>query len=141
MLVGRKDKDTYENVIIPVIEKTKKTIVRFRRWKHNHNVVLYNRKTTKGEWLYYNIETETEYKDIQLKKARVSLGLTRSTQRFEDMVSMTQKDIKEMDQAFEQKRLKKKINFMKEAKTFDGKPVYQDTDFIGINLIDILQKK
>jgi hypothetical protein len=80
-------------------------------------------------------------KDISMRQARVSLGLTKIGQRSEDMVSMRQKDIQEMEQAYEQKRLKKKQKFMKEAKTFDGKPVYQDIDFTGINLIDILQKK
>lgn len=80
MLAGKKDLETWIKIVMPVINKTKNSIISFRRWTLEERnaladdyvfVFLFPRKSkTSGEWLYYNVDDFEEAKEMDKERAR-----------------------------------------------------------------------
>ena len=72
MFAGKKDLETWIKIVMPVINKTKNSIISFRRWTLEERnaladdyvfILLFLRKSkTNGGWLYYNINDPTNVK-------------------------------------------------------------------------------
>ena len=140
MLAGPNDPETFNHVIIPTIKKTKNSILRFRKWSGNKEVNLFPLKSNKGEWLYHNIQNDKDMKKVEMSYARLCLAAEKRDEKIEEIVSLRPKEVEARDKKFLEKRERSRIKNMKRQKTWDGKPVYQDIDFTGINLIDLLSK-
>ena len=80
MLAGKKDKETWINIVMPVINKTKNSILSFRKWILEEKnalaedyvfVFLFPRRSKiSGEWLYYNVDNLEEAREIDKERAR-----------------------------------------------------------------------
>ena len=141
MIAGKDDYDTYWNIIWPTLKKTRTNISRFRGWKKNKEIVLYPRKSPSGKWLYYNVLDKKEFEEVELRLAKVTLSMTKQLERKKDTLEMSAKERAEKEREFEQYLAKKTKARRKKAKTRDGKPMYQDIDFTGVNLKDSLVEK
>ena len=128
------------NTAFRIIEYTKKYIMKFKKWDGNKEVNLYSLRSKNGEYFYYNIQNEKDLQIVNQRKARISLGFEKSLQRIEEVSSMSREELEENDRKFEQKIENRRKEAMKKKKTWDGKPVYQDIDFTGIDIRDLLDK-
>ena len=80
MFAGKKDLETWIKIVMPVINKTKNSIISFRRWTLEERnaladdyvfILLFPRKSkTNGGWLYYNINDPNECKEMDKEHAR-----------------------------------------------------------------------
>ena len=125
---------------VRVITNTKRYIMKFKKWDGNNEINLYSLRSKNGEYFYYNIQNDKDMQNITLKKAKVYLGLSKTRQKFKDFLSLPLKEQEEIRKKDLEKMEKIQIKNMRKKKTWDGKPVYQDIDFIEINLIDLLTK-
>ena len=122
------------------IEYTKKYIMKFKKWDGNKEVNLHSLKSKNGEYFYYNIQNEKDLQIVNLRKARISLGYEKRDQRMEEFFSMRPKELEQNERKLEQKSKNRRKESMKKEKTWAGKPAYQDIDFTGIDIRDLLDK-
>ena len=123
-----------------IIDYTKKYIMKFKKWDGNKEVNLHSLRFKNGEYFYYNIQNEKDSQMVNQRKARISLGLKKSVQRYEEFFSMRPKEQEEYERKREEKKENRIKEAMRQAKTWDGKPVYQDIDITGIDIRDFLDK-
>jgi hypothetical protein len=128
------------NTASRIIEYTKKYIMKFKKWDGNKEVNLHSLKSKNGEYFHYNIQNEKDLQIVNQRIARISLGFEKSVQRIEEVSSMSPKELEQKDRELEQKIEKRRKEAMKKEKTWDGKPVYKDIDFTGIDIRDLLDK-
>ncbi len=140
MLVEPNDPETFNHVIIPTIKKTKNSILRFRKWSDNKEINLFPLKSKKGEWFYYNIQNDKDMKKVEMSYARLYLEAEKMDQKTEEILSLRPKEVEAREKKHIEKSERLEIEYMKRQKTWDGKPAYQDIDFTGINLINLLNK-
>jgi hypothetical protein len=131
---------TMNDTAFRIIKNTKKNIMKFKKWDGNKEVNLHSLKSKNGEYFYYNIQNEKDLQIVNQRIARISLGFEKSVQRIEEVSSMSPKELEQKDRELEQKIEKRRKEAMKKEKTWDGKPVYKDIDFTGIDIRDLLDK-
>ena len=95
-----------------ILNKTRTTISRFRRWKTNKDIVLFPRKSPSGKWLYYRIRDDQEFEEVKLRLAKVTLTITKSLERMEDILEMKpeerQRKSNELSERIREKYAKRK---------------------------------
>ena len=145
----RKNTSDFMSYVWPVIKNTKMSIFRFRRWSGEEegvNLFPLKLKTEIGTvWLYCNIQNDKDWNQYEMMLARISLGIQKNLERAGDILEMRPEERKrKMQETVEyivKKNKARKERAMKKAKTWDGKPIYSDIDFTGVNLKDTLGKK
>ena len=132
----------YDHYVWSLIKNTKMSIFRFNRWPGKDrgvNILPLKFKTEIGTvWLYCNIQNDKDWNQYELILARHSLGIQKSKNELSDIVEMSPKERAEKNRKLEEEiNAKQEANrkqYMKEAKTWDGKPMYSEIDITGINL-------
>ena len=89
-----------------IIDYTKKYIMKFKKWDGNKEVNLHSLKSKNGEYFYYNIQNEKDPQIVNQRKARISLGLKKSVQRYEEFFSMSPKEQEEYERKTRTKKRK-----------------------------------
>lgn len=94
MLAGKKDKETWIKIVMPVINKTKNSILSFRKLILDQRnaltddyvlVFLFPRRSKiSGEWLYYNVDDIEEAREIDKEQARRILIRDKKRKQMED---------------------------------------------------------
>jgi hypothetical protein len=151
MIVGEKDEHVFSENVWPIIQNTRQSINRFKRWQNaiseeNDTINeigfnLYCLRTRKGQYYYYNLMNEKDLDIVEKHQAKISLGVQKSLNKALDILEMRPEE-----RAENQRKIMEEIEAirkqnMKKAKTWDGKSKYSDIDFTGINLKDSLEKK
>lgn len=123
-----------------IMDYTKKYIMKFKKLDGNKEVNLQSLRSKNGEYFYYNIQNEKGLQIVNQRKARITSGLAKCYQRYEEFFNMSPKEQEEYERKREQKKENRKKEAMKKKKTWDGKPVDQDIDVTGIDIRDFLDK-
>jgi hypothetical protein len=100
MLTGANDPKIFNNVIYPTIKKTRKSILRFKKWSGNREVNLFPLKSKKGEWLYYNIQNDKDMKKVEMSYARLDLRKKKNDEKIEEILSLRPKELEERDKKY-----------------------------------------
>ena len=122
------------------IKNTYKNLSRFRKWKKREDIILYSRQTPSGKWLYYNIQDEKEFEEVELRMAKMVLGIQKYMNRAEDILEMKPEERQRKQEQFEEKLRQKHKKKMMQERTWDGKSKYSEIDFTGVNLKESLDK-
>jgi hypothetical protein len=86
--------------IYRTLRKTRMTVSRFRKWKKNKEIVLFARKSASGKWLYYNIQDKKEFEEVELRLAKVTLGITKKIERIQKILEMSPEERKRKKEEF-----------------------------------------
>ena len=94
MLAGKKHLESWNKVVLPVINKTKTSIMNYREWSLTErnvfaddiiSVFLFPRKSKKsGEWLYYNVDDLEEGRVMVKEHARRKLIQNKKKKQMEN---------------------------------------------------------
>ena len=134
MLAGKKDKETWIKIVMPVINKTKNSILSFRKLILDERnaladdyvlVFLFPRRSKiSGEWLYYNVDDIEEAKEIDKEQARRILIRDKKRKQMED------KKIKEILKMKPSKEREEKLALLSDLYWVERFNEYSESSFI-----------
>lgn len=137
--------ETNEDVraeIYKFFANTKLSLKRFRRWRRDVDnsdedtgFNIHCLRTKKGKWYIFNIMNDKDMNIVELRRAKIYLGLKKHIDRLEDIAN-DPRHKERMEAKYKEIEAKLKEGAMRKAKTWDGKQMYFDVDFTGVNLKD-----
>lgn len=127
---------------------TKLSLKRFRRWRRetgnrdpdeDTGFNIHCLRTKKGKWYIFNIMNDKDMDKVELRNAKIHLGLQKRIDILNDIANDSRHKAR-MEAKYKEIEAKLKEGIMRKAKTWDGKQMYFDVDFTGVNLKDVCKE-